>query len=95
MWVSAATKSSILAAMIPWILIFVPSFVRDIPFLDDVMALFPDRLLRVYESLRYFELFELFGKVINAIPLQFAIYIPVTLLLIPFIYQTYRNKQFA
>lgn len=95
MWVSAATNSSVLAAIVPWILIFIPSFVRDVPFLDDVMALLPDRLLRVYESLRYFELFELFGKVINAIPLQFAIYIPVTLLLIPLIYQTYRNKQFA
>lgn len=93
MWVSAATKSSILAAMVPWILIFIPSFVQNLPFLDDVMALFPDRLLRVYEGLRYFEVFELFGKVVGAIPLQFAIYIPATLLLIPIIYQTYRKKQ--
>lgn len=93
MWVSAATKSSILAAMVPWVLIFIPSFVQNLHFLDDVMALFPDRLLRVDESLGYFELFELFGKVVGAIPLQFAIYIPATLLLIPLIYQTYRKKQ--
>ena len=93
MWVSAATKSSILAAMVPWALIFIPSFVQNLHFLDEVMALFPDRLLRVYECLRYFEVFELFGKVVGAIPLQFAIYIPVTLLLIPLIYQTYRKKQ--
>lgn len=93
MWVSAATKSSILAAMIPWVLIFIPSFVQDIHFLDDVMALFPDRLLNVNAGVEYFELFELFGKVVGAIPLQFAIYIPATLLLIPIIYQTYRKKQ--
>ena len=59
------------------------------------MALFPDRLLRVYEGLRYFEEFEVFGKVVGAIPLQFTIYIPATLLLIPLIYQTYRKKQFT
>ena len=93
MWVSAATKSSILAAMVPWVLIFIPSFVQNLHFLDDVMVLFPDRLLRVCEGLRFFEMFELFGKVVGAIPLQFAIYIPVTLLLIPLIYQTYRKKQ--
>lgn len=93
MWVSAATKSTILAAMVPWVLIFIPSFVQNLHFLDDVMALFPDRLLRVDESLGYFELFELFGKVVGAIPLQFAIYVPATLLLIPLIYQTYRKKQ--
>lgn len=93
MWVSAATKSSILAAMVPWILIFIPSFEHNIDALDTVMALFPDRLLRVDESLGYFEMFELFGKVVGAIPLQFAIYIPATLLLIPLIYQTYRKKQ--
>lgn len=93
MWVSAATKSSILAAMVPWVLIFIPSFVQNLHFLDDVMALFPDRLLRVYEGLRYFEVFELFGKVVGAIPLQFVIYIPVTLILMPIIYQTYRKKQ--
>ena len=93
MWVSAATKSSILAAMVPWVLIFIPSFVQNLHFLDDVMVLFPDRLLRVCEGLRFFEMFELFGKVVGAIPLQFAIYIPVTLLLMPLIYQTYRKKQ--
>lgn len=93
MWVSAATKSSILAAMVPWILIFIPSFVQDIHFLDDVMALFPDRLLNVNVGVEYFELFELFGKVVGAIPLQFAIYLPVTLILMPIIYQTYRKKQ--
>lgn len=93
MWVSAATKSSILAAMVPWILIFIPSFVQDIHFLDDVMALFPDRLLNVDVGVRYFEMFELFGKVVGAIPLQFAIYLPVTLILMPIIYQTYRKKQ--
>ena len=93
MWVSAATKSSILAAMVPWVLIFIPSFVQNLHFLDDVMVLFPDRLLRVCEGLRFFEMFELFGKVVGAIPLQFAIYVPATLLLIPLIYQTYRKKQ--
>ena len=93
MWVSAATKSSILAAMVPWVLIFIPSFVYNIDALDVVMALFPDRLLRVCEGLRFFEMFELFGKVVGAIPLQFAIYIPVTLILVPIIYQTYRKKQ--
>ena len=95
MWVSAATKSSILAAMVPWVLIFIPSFVYNIDALDVVMALFPDRLLRVCEGLRFFEMFELFGKVVGAIPLQFAIYIPVTLILMPLIYQTYRKKQLA
>ena len=57
------------------------------------MALFPDRLLNVDVGVRYFEMFELFGKVVGAIPLQFVIYISVTLILMPIIYQTYRKKQ--
>lgn len=95
MWISASTKSSVLAAIVPWVLIFLPSFVQDLHFLDDVMALFPDRLLNVGVGLRYFEMFEFGGKVVGAIPLQFAIYIPLTIVLLPITYQVYRGKRRA
>lgn len=93
MLVSAGTRSSVMAALVPWFLTFLPSFLDSLNFLDDILVLFPDRLLNLGSQLRYFDVFEIGGKVIAAIPVQFALYIPLSFILLPVVYQTYRKKQ--
>lgn len=95
MLVSAAVKSSLLAVTVPFILIVLPSFVMGIntPLLNKILGLFPDQLLQMTEVVKYFNLYEIGGKVYGAAGLLFVVYLIPTLLLVPVIYQSYRKKQ--
>lgn len=95
MLVSAKAKSAVLATMIPFILIFAPSFLGEMQWdsINKVLGLLPDRLLQVNRALGYFDLYEIGGKIIGAVPILLVLYSILTLLLIPVIYQDYRHKQ--
>lgn len=95
MLVSAKTRSALPAVIVPFALIFIPSFLGNInhPLVNKIIGLLPDQLLQVSTSLDYFNLYSLAGTVLGAIPVALVLYICLTVALLPVIYQIYRKKQ--
>lgn len=95
MLVSSKAKSAVLAVMVPFILIFIPSYLSNIggSVMSKVLGLLPDRLLQMNLTLGYFDLYEVGSKIMGAVPILLILYSVLTLLLIPVIYQDFRHKQ--
>ena len=95
MLVSAKTRSSVLAVMVPFILIFIPSFIANInsPFVNKVIGLLPDQLLQIGNALKYFNLYSIGGKVIGEVPVIIILYAILTVIILPILYQEYRHIQ--
>lgn len=95
MFVSAKTRSSVLAVMIPFILIFIPSFIANIdsPLVNKVIGLLPDQLLQVGNALKFFNLYSIGGKVIGEVPVIIILYIILTVIILPILYREYRRTQ--
>ena len=95
MWVSAKTRSSLFAVTVPFLLIFLPSFLDNLNIdkLSKFLGLFPDQLLQIYQALRYFYVYEIGGKVFNAMTLLMVIYSLLTVVLAPMMYRDFRRKE--
>lgn len=93
MYVSARSRSAVLAVMVPFVLIFLPSFVGNIdsPAVNKILGLLPDRLLQVGTAMGYFDLYTLGGKVTGAVPILFVVYGILAVGLLPIIY--HRGKR--
>lgn len=97
MLVSAKTRSAVVASMTPFLLIFLPAFLSDLnsAWLNQVLGLLPDRLLQINVCIGYFDLYELGGRVVGALPLLYPLYIVLALALPPAIYRIYRRSQLS
>lgn len=97
MLVSAKTKSAVLAVMVPFVLIFIPSFLSNMnsSAVSKILGLLPDQLLQAGTALNYFTLYTLGGKVWGAIPILLVIYPLLTLLIAPVTYREYRHKEIS
>lgn len=95
MWVSSKTKSSIFAVTVPFILIFMPSFLDNIGnvTLSKVLGVFPDQLLQIYQGIRYFNVYEIGGYVFSAMFILVVLYSILTVVMVPVCYQEFRHKQ--
>ena len=95
MWVSAKTRSSMFAATVPFLLIFLPNFLDNLgnDRVSKLLGLLPDQLLQLDQALRYFNVYEIFGKVFSAISLLLPTFTALTLLLAPIIYREFCRKQ--
>lgn len=95
MWISAKTKSAVFAVTTPFIVIFMPSILEnfDVQWVSRLLAILPDRLLRGGVSIAYFDLMEIGGKVIGAIPVIVLLYAIVTILLIPICFRQFSKTQ--
>lgn len=96
MWVSAKTRTSLLAVTIPFIIIFLPSFLQifeNAKIIGKLLSIFPDRLLAVTDAVNYLDLLCIGKKVVMALPVCFLLYSVLTLVLVPVLYRTYRHKQ--
>lgn len=95
MWVSAKTRSSLFAVTVPFLLIFLPSFLDNLNIdkLSKLLGLLPDQLLQIYQALRYFYVYEIGGKVFNAMTLLVVVYSLLTAALAPMMYRSFRHKQ--
>lgn len=94
MYVSARFKSAVLAVMTPFVLIFLPSFLSNLnsAAANKALGLLPDRLLQIHMALCSFDLYELGGRVVGAIPILFVLYSVLTVVLMPLLYGEYRRK---
>lgn len=95
MLLSAKTKSSVLAVMVPVILIFIPSFISNIdsPVISKIILLLPDQLLQVGTALGYFSLYSIGGTIVSGVPIIIILYTVLTIAVLPVLYQTYRHLQ--
>lgn len=95
MLVSAKTRSSVLAVMIPFILIFIPSFIANIdsPLVSKIIGLLPDQLLQIGNALKCFNLYSIGGNVIGEVPVIIILYAVLSVVILPILYQIYRNTQ--
>ncbi len=93
MLVSAKTRSAVLAVMVPVVFLFIPSFVGNInaPFARKLIGLLPDQLLQTGETLNYFNLYSLGGRVFGAVLVLMILYGTLTGILLPVIYREYRS----
>lgn len=58
-----------------------------------ICGLLPDQLLQMNMAVCYFNLYQIGEKVIGAVPILFAVYLALTVLLGPVIYQVYRKAE--
>lgn len=93
MLVSALTRSSVLAVMVPFIILFLPSFVDGFSALSDMLGLWPDQLLNISLAVRLFNLYRVGGHVTGALPVVFTMYVCLYLVLPPVLYLAYRRMK--
>lgn len=93
MLVSAKTRSKALAAAVPFIFLFLPSFLSDIPVLSKALGLLPDQLLQICGALRSFNIYQIGTMVAGSVPILFAIYLVLFYILLPVLYRTYRKTE--
>ena len=76
MLVSAKVRSAVPAVMVPFVLIFLPSFLGNLESaaVNKILGLLPDRLLQVGTALGYFDLYTLGGRVMGAVPILLVLY---------------------
>ncbi|MCM1158550.1 MAG: ABC transporter permease [Bacteroidales bacterium] len=93
MLVSAKTKSAVLAVMVPFIVLFGPTFLSDRNgyLLNQILGLWPDKLMKLREPLRVFNLVEIGGTVTGSLNVLFVLYAALSVILVPVIYQVYRR----
>lgn len=95
MLVSAKTRSTVMAVTVPFILIFIPSFLANInsPAAAKLLGLLPDQLLQAGMALNIFNLYSLGGKVTGGVPVVLVLYTVLTAVLLPVIYREYSRKE--
>lgn len=96
MLVSAKTKSGIIAALIPFVSIFIPNFLANTienELSDKIVALLPDQLLQLGFVLNRFNMYSIGGTVVGAVVILFVLYIVLTLVLQPVLYVVFRRQE--
>lgn len=93
MFLSAKTHSALLAVTVPFILLFIPSFLDGISVLSEMLGLLPDQLLQMGIAVKYFNLYQIGGKVTGAVPLVMTLYPVLFLAMLPVLYRMYRKTQ--
>lgn len=95
MLVSAKTNSSVVAVTVPFVFIFLPSFLSgtNIALLNKTLGLLPDQLLQMNQVVKYFNVYQINSKVFRAAPVLIILYSILTMLAIPMVYRVYRKKE--
>lgn len=95
MLVSAKTRSTVVAVLVPFILIFIPSFLANInsPAVARLLGFLPDQLLQIGTVLGMFNLCSLGEKVTGAVPVLLGLYSVLAVVILPVIYREYAGKE--
>lgn len=97
MFVSAKTRSTKFAVIIPFIVVMLPSVLAgiasSIPLIEKILGLLPDQLLNMCQLIQYFSLYRINGEVVGSLKILLPMYGALSLLLCPVIYQVYRRLE--
>ncbi len=93
MFVSAKARSKALAVTIPFVLLFIPSFLSGISVLSEVLGLLPDQLLQMSVAVQTFHLYQIGENVVGSVPIVLIVYAILFCILLPGLYQVYRKME--
>lgn len=95
MFTAAKTKTTALPVTVPFLLIFLPTFIQNINLPGNlagkILGLLPDQILQISQIISYFNLYHIGGKVVGALGILFVIYTVLSVILYPMVYQIYRK----
>ncbi len=95
MFISANTNSATLAMAVSALLLFLPELIKGIsysPLRDYLVSLTPEQLLQINELMGYFNLYPIGGRIFTQLQVAPLLYLTITVLLVPLVYQVYRKK---
>lgn len=95
MLISAATRSTVIAVVVPFTAAFLPSFLSqtNVAWLDKLLSLLPMNLTSMWTTLRTFALYRIGGRTVPSAPVLLAVYGVLCVCLPPVIYRVYRKTQ--
>lgn len=95
MWVSAKTKSSVFAVLVPPLLLLLPMFLHEIYnyLMRKAIGLLPHWLVDITQALRYQYLYKVGRHITCLVPIILLLYSCLTAALIFLCYREYRHKQ--
>lgn len=93
MLVSALTRSTPTAIIVPFIVLCAFPFLSRIITLPEIFAFFPDQLLEIYLDIKESGLVELGGKVTTTATVIIPVYAVVCLILQPVLYKVYKRAE--
>lgn len=93
MLASAKAHSNALAVTIPFILLFIPSFLNGISILSKVLGLLPDQLLQMCMAVKTFHLYRMGNSITGAVPILLTMYSVLFCILLPVLYQVYARSE--
>lgn len=93
MFASAKARSSVFAVTIPFILLFIPSFLNGIPSLSGILGLLPDQLLQMSTVVHLFNTYQIGDKVVGAAPIILIAYLLLYCILVPVLYRVYKKTE--
>lgn len=93
MVVSAATRSTMTAVIVPFVILCAFPFLSRIITLPGICSFFPDQLLEIYLNIKEFNLVELGGRVMSVSTAIIPAYLILCLLLLPALYRIYRRAE--
>ena len=91
MTITAKTRSAVLGASLPFILLFLPAFLPDLSGITKMLGLLPDQLLQLPFGLNTFSLYQIGKTIVPAVPILFLVYSVMSVLLLPAAWQIYRQ----
>lgn len=94
MWVSAKTRSTVFASMVPFLLVFLPTFLENLnsDWGSKALGLFPHQLLEIYQALRYFYVYDFGIAVKGALEIIPLLYLLLSAALVPMMYFRFRKR---
>ena len=93
MLISAKTKSTVLSVTVPFIFVFLPSFLSGFSALTEILGLLPDQLLQMNVAIKYFNLYQFGDRVIGAVPITMILYAVLYVLMVPILYRVYQKAE--
>ena len=93
MLISAKTKSTVLSVTVPFIFVFLPSFLSGFSALTEILGLLPDQLLQMNVVIKYFNLYQFGDRVIGAVPIIMILYAVLYVLMVPILYRVYQKAE--
>lgn len=93
MVVSALTRSTVIAVVIPFALSCAPMFLGRIPIFTRIVTFLPDMLLRICTYHDEFLLCEIGGKVMGVFTLLIPLYLILCIVTVPVLYLIYKKAE--
>ncbi len=97
MWISAKTRSSVVAVSVPFCILMLPAMFRGttIVWLNRLADLLPDQLMQYSMVLQTVNNYDLGFAVVGRAPLLIVVYAVCAAALAPMLYRTYRRKSWC